>query len=105
MATAPHHADEHEEHHPTPMTYVKIATILTVITGIEVAVYYIEFLLDYIAPILIVLSGAKFAIVVGYYMHLKMDNKLFRNIFVFSLGVAAAVVISFMVLFLRFGNA
>jgi cytochrome c oxidase subunit 4 len=99
-----HLAEHHVEEHPTPRTYLKVATILTIITAVEVAVYYIDALEDLLVYILVVLSGIKFSIVVGYYMHLKFDNKLFRNIFVFALMVAMAIIVSFMILFERFGN-
>ena len=101
---AEHHMEQHVEEHPTPRTYLRVAVILTIITAIEVAVYYIPQLEDLLVYILVTLSAVKFAIVVGYYMHLKFDNKLFRNIFVFALMVALSVVVSFMVLFARFGN-
>jgi cytochrome c oxidase subunit 4 len=97
-------AEHHVEEHPAPRTYLKVATILTIITAVEVAVYYIDALESLLVYILVTLSAIKFAIVVGYYMHLKFDNKLFRNIFVFALLVAASIVISFMILFMRFGN-
>lgn len=93
-----------EEHHPGPMQYIRIAVILTLITSVEVAVYYIPALESALVYILLALSAVKFVLVVGYYMHLKFDNKLFRNIFVFGLIVGMGVVTSLMVLFERLGN-
>jgi cytochrome c oxidase subunit IV len=72
----PHHAEEHA--HPGPRKYVMIATILTVITAIEVAVYYVPALEAALVYILLALSALKFALVVSFYMHLKFDNKLLR---------------------------
>ena len=63
--------------HPTPSTYVKVALTLTFITAVEVGVFYLEWLSYGIIPILVILSGAKFAIVVMFYMHLKFDSPLF----------------------------
>jgi hypothetical protein len=34
---------------------------------------------------------AKFAIVCGYFMHLKYDNHIFRRVFTFGLMLATAV--------------
>ena len=51
------------------MQYVVIAAILAIITSIEVAVYYIDALEDFLVYILLCLSAIKFGIVVGYYMH------------------------------------
>ena len=56
---APHHT------HPTEGTYIKIALFLAFITAVEVLVYYIESIEDYLVAILITLSLVKFAIVVG----------------------------------------
>jgi cytochrome c oxidase subunit 4 len=90
---------EIEEHHPGPREYVQIAAILTVITSIEVAVYYVDALRDFLAYILITLSAVKFFLVVAWYMHLRFDNRLYSYFFVFGLGVAATVIISFLILF------
>ena len=85
---APGVYQEHE--HPGERTYVTVAIILALVTALEVAIYYIEAVGDALVPMLLVLSAAKFAAVVGYFMHLKFDDRRFRWIFVFGLGVAAA---------------
>ena len=56
--------------------------ILTVITAIEVAVFYVPALKPMLVPILLVLSAVKFALVAMFYMHLKFDHKLFSWLFV-----------------------
>ncbi len=91
------HAEEHS--HPRAAEYVKIAVILSVITAIEVGVYYVEALRPLIGPILIALSVTKFALVVGYYMHLKFDSPLFSSMFFFGLGTATFTIIAFIALF------
>jgi cytochrome c oxidase subunit IV len=83
------HAAEHA--HPGPGKYVVIALILTVITAIEVAVYYIPVLLPLIFPILIVLSTIKFVMVVGWFMHLKYDHVSFTWYFGGGLVLALAI--------------
>ncbi|MGD8727285.1 MAG: hypothetical protein PVH40_06545, partial [Gemmatimonadales bacterium] len=52
-----------------------------------------------LAPILLTLSGAKFALVVMFYMHLKTDHKLFTAIFTVPLLIAVAVVLALLILF------
>jgi cytochrome c oxidase subunit 4 len=98
MATLPEPA---EEHHPGVREYAIIAVILTIITSVEVALFYIEQVEDYLAIMLLTLSLLKFIIVVGYYMHLKMDNRLFRLFFAAGFIIAVSIVSTFMALFDR----
>ena len=62
-----HSVEDHFEH-PTPFTYVKVAIALVVITAIEVGVFYLEWLGKGIIPVLAILSGMKFALVIMFYM-------------------------------------
>ena len=50
-------------------------------------------------PVLITLSGIKFALVVMFYMHLKTDHKLFTAIFTVPLLIALAVGVALLFLF------
>lgn len=93
-ATEPHVADtDHEaaHDHPSDMQYVKIAIILAVLTAIEIVFYEAgvnkNLLLAIILPIMVV----KFAIVAGYFMHLKFDSKMFTTVFVAGIGFAVVV--------------
>ena len=88
----------HESAHPSNLAYVIIAVILAVITSIEVAVYYIHALRPALVPILLALSATKFAIVAGYYMHLKFDGKLFSYMFGGGLILAGTLVCAIMIL-------
>jgi cytochrome c oxidase subunit 4 len=89
-----HHNLPHVEHsHPTAAKYIFIAVILTVLTIIEVAIYYVPAVRPFLIPLLIVLGLAKFVLVVGYYMHLKFDNKLFTWLFLGGLVAAVATLI------------
>ena len=99
-AHATHPAHAAQQAHPQPRTYITIALILAVITAIEVAVYYVPALLAFIVPILVVLSVAKFVLVVGYFMHLKFDHKLYTGLFAGGLAIALATFIGLFVLFL-----
>ena len=104
MAHDPNHpagapSGDHAEH-PTWSTYWKIAVILTVITIIEVWVYYTPFVESKLfVPALLIMSAAKFTIVVMYYMHLKYDHRLFRALFTGPFIIAALTLVSLMFLF------
>jgi heme/copper-type cytochrome/quinol oxidase subunit 4 len=88
-----------EHAHPTWKTYVLIGAILTVITAAEVAVFYIPALRPVLVPILLTLSGVKFALVVMFYMHLKFDAPVFRSVFLAPFVLAVFVVVALVVLF------
>ena len=93
-----HSAPAEGHNHPTPLTYFSVAMILSVITAIEVVVFYFTWLGKGIIPILTVLSVAKFAMVAMFYMHLRYDAKLFTWMFVG--GLVLAVLVTFALLFL-----
>jgi len=83
--------------HPSPRDYWLIAFLLAVITGAEVTVTYVDALDVVVAPLLITMSAAKFAIVVGYFMHLKYEQRIYRNLFL--VGMIAAPILFGTVLF------
>ncbi len=93
-------AGEHLPGHPGQRTYINIAIILAIITIVEVATYYIEWMADsgVLVPTLIVLSAAKFVTVVGYFMHLKFDDRRLTWIFAVGLVISLAIVISLKIL-------
>lgn len=82
-------ADGHatHEHHPTEMEYVKTATILAVLTALEVSTFYVDFGWAGI-PMLIVLMAVKFVFVAGVFMHLKFDIKLYSRLVAAGLFLA-----------------
>ncbi len=86
--------------HPTALRYVQIAVILTVLTTIEIAVYYIHSLSKILIPILLTLSAIKFALVVLWYMHLKFDNRIFSALFLLGLIIGGSILIA-MILLIR----
>ena len=92
-----HPAKEHA--HPGAGEYLRIAAILTLITAVEVAVFYIPAMSQWLVPILLVLSGIKFVLVVMFYMHLKFDHATFTWLFVLGLTIAAVIIVSLMLLF------
>lgn len=85
---------EHRHEHPGNAEYVRIAIILAVITLAEVVIWYVEKVKDLLVPALIIMSVAKFLIVVGYFMHLKFDNRFFTYVFFFGLGIALMIFIA-----------
>jgi cytochrome c oxidase subunit IV len=99
-APSTHSEIEHAVHdHPGWKTYVVIGAILTIITLVEVAIFYIPAMHPFLTPVLLVLSGAKFVIVVLFYMHLKFDSRIFSGVFFAPLLLAITVVISLIILF------
>ena len=104
MSEAAHSASKGEhpvkEHaHPGAGEYLRIAAILTLITAVEVAVFYIPAMAQWLVPILLFLSGIKFVLVVMFYMHLKFDHATFTWLFVLGLTIAAVIIVSLMLLF------
>ena len=85
--------------HPTPFTYFKVAMTLSIITAVEVGVFYIEDLGKGIIPILVVLSAVKFALVAMFYMHLRYDSPIFTGLFVGGIALAISVTLALLGLF------
>ena len=90
-----------EQGHASVKTYIWIGLILTAITAAEVAIFYIPAISEtaWLAPVLIAMSAAKFALVVMFYMHLKFDHKLFSLSFFAPMVLAVTVVVSLFLLF------
>ena len=98
QAAHAHTADHHE--HPTWKQYKWVAFWLTLITAVEVWVYYTPFKdSSLFAPTLLVMSAVKFTIVVAYYMHIKYDHWIFKRLFLMGLGVATFTVMALLFLF------
>ncbi len=97
---APAADDAHAHAHPTWKQYKWVALILTLITVVEVWIYYTPFTQSKLfVPTLLIMSAVKFAIVVLFYMHLKYDARLFRALFTGPLIIAVVTLISLMFLF------
>jgi cytochrome c oxidase subunit IV len=101
QAVATEHELGAEHEHPTWSVYWKIATILTLITVVEVWCYYLPGFVatPFFVPTLLLLSAAKFVIVVMFYMHLKYDHKLFRVLFTGPLILAMLAITALLFLF------
>ena len=87
--------------------YVMVASILTVITALEFGVLYIRALTPIVVPLLLVMSAAKFALVVLFFMHLRHDSKVLALVFTGPLLIAIGFVVALATLtgaFLVFGR-
>jgi cytochrome c oxidase subunit IV len=84
------------------LAYVVVAGFLGVLTAMEVWVSYIHALRPILVPLLLVLSGAKFALVAMFYMHLHYDSWGFSAIFLPALLLALTLVIVLILLMVRF---
>jgi cytochrome c oxidase subunit 4 len=91
------HSSEHA--HPGAKEYLAIAILLTVITAVEVAVYYVPAMKPMLVPTLLVLSALKFALVAMFYMHLKFDHRIFSWLFVTPMIVIAGIILALLRLF------
>jgi len=88
---------EHGEH-PSDITYVFVALILSAITAVEVGISYWKGLKLAGNPLLIILAAMKFSIVVLFFMHLRFDNRVLRRLFV--TGIILAIFVYSLVLFM-----
>jgi len=92
---AEHASPDHVHEHPSWKQYKWVALILTLITVVEVWVYYTPFSqTSFFVPALLIMSAIKFTIVVMFYMHLKYDHKLFRVLFTGPLTIAMATLVA-----------
>lgn len=90
---------EHHESHASPGFYWLIGGILTVITAVEVAIFYIPFLEPVLVPVLLVLSAAKFILVVLFFMHLKYDSRIYSGLFLSGMVLATFMMVALIILF------
>lgn len=88
----------HEGSHASVKFYWMIGIILAVLTAMEVAAYYME-LGAFEVPILLILSVAKFVLVVMFFMHLKFDSKVFTGVFMAGMVLAMFMVGALMLLY------
>jgi cytochrome c oxidase subunit IV len=98
---APAAHDAHAHAHPTWKQYKWVALILTLITVVEVWIYYVPAIVASRAfvPMLLIMSAVKFFIVVAFYMHLRYDHKLFRALFTAPLIIAMTTIVALLFLF------
>ena len=100
-ANVDHAAMGIKHEHPTWSTYWKVALILTLITVVEVWIYYIPAFVAsrLFVPSLLIMSAVKFVTVVLFYMHLRYDHPIMRALFVGPLLIAIVIILAVMALF------
>jgi cytochrome bd-type quinol oxidase subunit 2 len=95
MASGHGHHSEHHEKHAGPKLYWIFAAILCAITFLEWIIFKEKDALGISNQVMIwsllLMSLVKFIMVCGWYMHLRFDNKMLTQIFVFSGLLAAGV--------------
>lgn len=83
-------AEHHEEDHPTPREYVRVALALGAATALEVALSFVE-VGPIFLPSLIILMVLKFLLVAGWFMHLRFDTGTYTRLMGAGLALALAV--------------
>jgi cytochrome c oxidase subunit 4 len=90
----------HTGGHATVRTYWMIAGVLALVTAIELSALYIPGLPSWLlVSSLLLLSALKFALVVGFFMHLRYDHSIFRTMFIGPLIIAIGIILALMALF------
>jgi len=79
--------------------YVRIAMLLAVITGIEIAVIGLPFTKWLLVGTLVILSAVKFLYVIFYFMHLRWDKAFCTILFFIGLVIAGATMWALLKLF------
>jgi cytochrome c oxidase subunit IV len=86
--------------HATVKTYVNVAIVLAIITAIEVATLYVPGIPSgLLVTSLLLMSIAKFVLVVGFFMHLKYDANVMRAVFVGPLILSILIILAIVALF------
>lgn len=94
------HPSAHAGEHVVPTsTYLKVGLILAVITAVEFGIVYVEALRSVLIPLLVLLSAGKFALVAGYFMHLKFDRRVLTGFFIVGIALAMATYLALAVIF------
>ena len=99
MADASHDTHGAHETHASVGFYWMIAAVLGIITAVEVAIFYIPAIGGALVPSLLILSAAKFLLVVMFFMHLKFDSWWFSGLFLAGLSLAIFMVVALVVLY------
>jgi cytochrome c oxidase subunit 4 len=93
----------HATEHATVQTYWIVAAVLAIITAIELACLYVPGVPNVVLVLgLLLMSAAKFVLVVGFFMHLRYDSPVFRTMFVGPLLIAIGIILALMGLFSAF---
>jgi cytochrome c oxidase subunit 4 len=91
------------DHAHSDKRYWGIALALAIITGMEVGLTYMH-IGKLFLPVLLILMVIKFLTVVFEFMHLRLDNKMFKYLFYSGLLLAIAVYVAALATFKFFVN-
>ena len=80
-------------------TYVQIAMLLAVITGLELVTVYLPFAKSILVTALIIMSVVKFLFVIFYFMHLRWDKPFCTILFFIGLVLAGGTMWALLKLF------
>jgi cytochrome c oxidase subunit 4 len=86
-------------HHPGPKQYVLVAVLLAIATALEVGLYYLDLPHALFVAMLLFFAMVKFSLVVLWFMHLRFDSPIFRQLFVAGLMLAVTVYVIVLVIF------
>jgi cytochrome c oxidase subunit 4 len=76
-----------------------VAIVLAIATALEVGLYYLDMPHGLFAAMLLFFAVFKFSLVVLWFMHLRFDNPIFRQLFVAGLILAVTVYLIVLVIF------
>lgn len=93
-SSAPAHHEPSKFH-----TFIQIAMILSVITGVEVVLIYLPLAKWLVVASLCVLSAVKFMFVIFYFMHLRWDKLFCTVLFFIGLVLTAGTMWALLKLF------
>jgi hypothetical protein len=97
-----HSETEHSSHSNAHYYYVALA--LACLTGLEVALTYVHIGAAFM-PLLLILMGVKFLMVVSEFMHLRKDAAVFKWLFWSGFVLALGVYVGFLATFKFFLKA
>ncbi len=101
MEQAHHPSTEahHEGSHPGAGVYIWVATILAIVTVVELLIIYLPLGRPLLITVLLGLSAAKFYTVAMFFMHLRYDDKLFSIIFGGGIALTLSILVALFALF------
>ena len=80
-------------------TFVQLAMILAVITGVEIVIIFIPFSYAVLFTTLVLLSAVKFLAVILWFMHLIYDRVLCTIVFFIGMILAGGTLLALLALF------
>jgi caa(3)-type oxidase subunit IV len=95
--------DDHAHADHGDARYWRIAGALAIITGLEVWLSYLHIGKAYV-PVLLTLMVVKFLTVVSEFMHLRLDNRIFKFLFYGGLVLAIVIYVAALLMFRVFNS-